>query len=219
MMCEGTLCVINPGEVHDGRSGVDGGWKYRMFYPSERLVKRVLQDDIGTPENVSPTFDAHVLTDSDLYRRFLALHDASNSNGTLLERESRTIVFLRELFSRHASSRASNEPVHNARTAGLVREILHARFAERVSIGELAVEAAVSETQVIRSFTDQFGMAPHAYVIALRVEYAKRLIRSGNSLAEVASETGFFDQSHLHRHFKRFTGVTPGAFARGSQAR
>lgn len=219
LMPQGTLCAINPGEVHEGRAGDDGGWQYRMFYPSTELVGRALRDDLQQSISKDWALDAHVLKDDRLYAEYLALHDASRTAGDLLERESRTIVFLRHLFSRHAGLKATEKLQRLPRTVGIVKDLLHANFAQSISIEDLAFESRVSETQVIRSFSQEMGMAPHAYLVALRVEHAKRLILLGKPLAEIAADTGFTDQSHLNRHFKRYTGVTPGAFAKSTTAR
>jgi len=58
------------------------------------------------------------------------------------------------------------------------------------------------------------GLPPHQYVIARRVERAKRLLQAGTdlSLAEVAACVGFSDQSQFCQHFKRLVDVTPGQF-------
>ena len=210
MMPEGTLCVINPGMVHSGSAGSDGGWRYRMFYPSTGLVARALADEI----HEVPSFDGHVLRDDALFRQFELLHRTSQLFGDLLERESRTLMFLRALFSRHAHVHVANGRLLLPRTVALVRQMLHDCNAGPLSISDLAAEAGVSETQVIRSFTAAIGLPPHAYWVALRIERAKDLIRSGQGLAEVANRTGFSDQSHLSRHFKRITSLTPGQFAK-----
>lgn len=210
LMPEGTLCVINPGMVHEGSSGSDGGWRYRMFYPSPGLIARALAGDgAGVP-----SFDGHVLKDDALYRQFELLHRTSQHLGDLLDRESRTLMFLRALFARHAHIKHESSHLLQPRTVSLVRQMLHDCDAGPLSISDLAAEAGVSETQVIRSFTATVGLSPHAYWVALRVERAKDLIRRGHALADVADRTGFSDQSHLSRHFKRITSLTPGQFAK-----
>ncbi len=92
--------------------------------------------------------------------------------------------------------------------------MLHDRCSGSISIGDITHETGVSETQVIRSFTASIGLAPHAYLIALRIERAKLLIRRGHPLAAVAFMVGFSDQSHFCRQFLRITSLTPGQFAR-----
>jgi AraC-like DNA-binding protein len=95
----------------------------------------------------------------------------------------------------------------------IVRDYLHANAESQVSIADLAQAAAVSGTQVIRAFSAETGMPPHSYLVSLRVERAKALLRSGIGLAEAALDAGFSDQSQFTRHFKRLTGATPGRFA------
>ena len=48
----------------------------------------------------------------------------------------------------------------------------------------------------------------------LRVSRARELLRAGVHVAEAAQAVGFYDESQLHRHFRRIVGVTPGAYAR-----
>ena len=61
-------------------------------------------------------------------------------------------------------------------------------------------------------------MPPHVYVTGRRVELARRLLLDGVPAAEAATRAGFYDQSHLTRHFKRLHGVTPVAFGAGRAA-
>lgn len=210
LMTEGTVCVINPGMVHEGRGGSADGWRYRMFYPSAALVARAL----GMTGDQAPSFDGHVIDDRALYRCFEILHQASQHTEDLLERESQILLFLHDLFERHARTRSAIGQARQPRTVSIVKQMLHDSCGDAISIGDLAMETGVSETQVIRSFTASVGLAPHAYLIALRIERAKVLIRRGHPLADVAFMAGFSDQSHLNRHFRRITSLTPGQFAR-----
>ena len=67
---------------------------------------------------------------------------------------------------------------------------------------------------MLRVFRASVGLPPHAFLTRVRILHAQALIRAGVSLTRVALDTGFSDQSHLIRHFKRALGVTPGAYAR-----
>ena len=71
----------------------------------------------------------------------------------------------------------------------------------------------------MRVFRKVLGLPPHAYLVQVRITQAKKLLASGMAIAEVAAETGFSDQSHLHRHFKRIVGVTPGQYVKGFESR
>ncbi|RAZ92852.1 AraC family transcriptional regulator [Mesorhizobium hawassense] len=213
VMPAGTLCVINPGVVHEGRPSSAEGWRYRMFYPSPALVGRMLEDAKTGPVG-EWGLGGHVIDDVELYNEFEALHLSSQLTESLLERESRIAVFVRRLFARHGSFSPERSHARVApRTVAIVRDYLHAMAESQVSISDLADVAGVSGTQVIRAFSAGTGMPPHSYLVSLRVERAKMLLRTGTSPAETALEVGFSDQSQLTRHFKRLTGVTPGRFA------
>jgi AraC-like DNA-binding protein len=67
---------------------------------------------------------------------------------------------------------------------------------------------------LIRAFARDTGLTPHAYIPQRRLALARRLIRQGRELAQVAAAAGFADQSHLTRRFVRQFGVTPRGYAR-----
>ena len=78
----------------------------------------------------------------------------------------------------------------------------------------LADHARLDKFQLCRAFRDEVGLPPHAYVTHRRVARAQELLARGVAQAEIAACVGLYDQSLLHRHFKRIVGITPGAFAR-----
>lgn len=86
----------------------------------------------------------------------------------------------------------------------------------RVPLGELASETGRSKFQALRAFKRRFGLTPQMYQLRVRLGLAQKSLRAGGLPADVAVELGFVDQSHFTRHFKRFVGVTPAAYARGA---
>lgn len=96
-----------------------------------------------------------------------------------------------------------------------VREFLHDRFPERVSVAGVAAAFDVHPVYLTRAFRTRFGCAITDYLQRLRVrDAAHRLACSSVPLASVAFRSGFADQAHMCRLFKRDTGVTPGHFRR-----
>lgn len=93
------------------------------------------------------------------------------------------------------------------------RDALHERFAEEVPLEQLASLAGMSKCHLVHLFHKEVGLPPHAYQIQLRVARARVLVAAGVPLAEVATMTGFADQSHLTRLFKRVVGMPPGQYA------
>jgi AraC-like DNA-binding protein len=82
-----------------------------------------------------------------------------------------------------------------------------------VTLAELADAARLSRFELVRCFTAQVGLPPHAFQIDLRINEARGLLRAGEAPAAVAAACGFSDQAHLTRTFKRAVGTTPRRYA------
>jgi AraC-like DNA-binding protein len=92
---------------------------------------------------------------------------------------------------------------------------LETGFAEEISLDELASTAQMSRSHFALLFRQFTGYTPHQYLLLVRLNHARKLIAQGNpvlSLAQIAATSGFCDQAHLNRHFRRFFGTTPAAF-------
>jgi len=96
-----------------------------------------------------------------------------------------------------------------------VLELIDARLDGHLSIEMLAREAGLSPAHFARAFKQALGQAPHRFLMSRRLERARHLIeRCGAQLSDVAARSGFADQAHFTRHFKRQFGITPGALTR-----
>ncbi|NJR48347.1 MAG: helix-turn-helix transcriptional regulator [Leptolyngbyaceae cyanobacterium CSU_1_3] len=93
-----------------------------------------------------------------------------------------------------------------------VRENLH----QEIKLTELAAIAQLSPYYFLRLFKQTTKVTPHQYILRCRIEQAKVLLQQSElSLAEIATQVGFCDQSHLTRYFKRLLGVTPKQLQQG----
>jgi len=89
-------------------------------------------------------------------------------------------------------------------------DYIHTHYAQDLSLSEIAVAANISPAHLVRLFRNATGHTPYAYVIRYRVERAYFLFQQRKySGAEIAQQVGFYDESHLLRHFKRIYGITP----------
>ena len=84
---------------------------------------------------------------------------------------------------------------------------------KHVSLAELAALSGVSRFQLLRAFSREVGITPHAYLIQRRVLLAQRFLADGQTPAQAAIQAGFSDQSHMTRAFVRQVGVTPGCYS------
>jgi len=92
---------------------------------------------------------------------------------------------------------------------------LETDFSDDLSLDQLASIAQMSRSHFALMFRQLTGYTPHQYLLLVRLNHARKLIAQRNpplALAEIAATTGFCDQAHLNRHFRRFFGTTPSAF-------
>ncbi|MGO4715361.1 helix-turn-helix domain-containing protein [Bradyrhizobium sp. 2TAF24] len=89
------------------------------------------------------------------------------------------------------------------------------RFDGREPVSEMAARMGMSREGFSRMFARRWGMPPHAFRLTSRLNHARKLLRTGETIAAVAAETGFADQSHFGRGFRRAFGVTPGQYRLG----
>jgi AraC-like DNA-binding protein len=207
----GSVILFNPFELHDGRATTEAGVLYRMLYIPVPEMRAALEDaeGIGSPE---PAFRAPSVDDLQLFASIRRLAEASESGEALLLEER--LVCLARLLAAHAGSPqdATSRPPGINRVCERVR----AEPAAPVRISDLAREAGVGRFELIRAFHLRFGMPPSAWVRTVRLEAAKAMLATGAAPSAVAAETGFADQAHLTRWFRRSYGAPPGAFARAA---
>lgn len=97
-------------------------------------------------------------------------------------------------------------------TAVQIKSYLDCNYAEQITLSDLADEFQISRFQVFRLFRQRYDLTLFAYVTRLRLQRASEMLLDGASIAQVAWDVGFVDQSHVTRHFKRYFGVTPLRF-------
>jgi AraC-like DNA-binding protein len=217
----GTLCVLMPDEAHTPRDPDerDTASRHLTLYLNPDVVvdaAHQLAADTRPRRRGLPTFPDLIVQDTELVRRFARLGAALVGPASKLDRDVRLIALVADLLHRHA---AGVRPAPLPDAAGHLavrraRDYLHANVATNVSLAALARMTGLSPFHLTHLFTAHLGMPPHAYQIQLRIALAKRLLVTGIPAGETAHETGFFDLSHFTRHFKRYVGVPPGAYAR-----
>lgn len=96
----------------------------------------------------------------------------------------------------------------------VVRHIAE-HFARPIAVNELAAIARLSASHFSRAFRASLGLSPHALICEQRVSHARHLLTTTQlSLAEIAAECGFADQSHFSRRFQQITATSPGRWRR-----
>jgi AraC-like DNA-binding protein len=207
----GDVCVVNPGEPHDGSPG-DTGYRYRMFYPDAALMSD-LQTEVTERAPGEVHFRDPLFQDPAVYRLLSGAHAAMESAVTHLERDTAFLEAATLLIRRYAERRAPEIRIGSeAEAVARVCDYAEDHIGDELDLERLAALAGFSRYRLIRSFRRERGMTPHAWVTGRRVARARGLLAAGERPAEVAVACGFYDQAHLTRHFKGITGVTPARY-------
>lgn len=145
-----------------------------------------------------------------LYREFLSEQNLSHIalEGLALE------AFVTAL--RLAGERQARTPAWLAES----HTIIHERFAEKLSLREIGNQVGIHPAHLARAFRERFGCTIGELLRQLRVDLARRqLVESTDSIRQIATATGFADQSHLTRVFQKLVGITPAAYRRAHRRR
>ena len=78
-----------------------------------------------------------------------------------------------------------------------------------MTLDTLAEASGLDRWQLCRDFRSLYGTSPYRYLTMRRLDWARRLMLSGHSIADSALTAGLFDQSHMARHFTTTYGVSP----------
>jgi len=212
----GTLVVIPPGEMHYGHSVGSSGWRYALVGLEPALLGAAAAE-LGNGAAPVPDFDWVARTDPELAGRFARW--VRSPPGEPLERDTCLVQAVAALLARGAAGLRLSAARRDRRLVGRALEYLEEHYARTVPLDELARESGLGKFHLVRAFKHEVGLPPHAYQTRLRVARAMELLRRGRSISHAAYSVGFAAQSHLHRHFKRILGVTPGEYAgRGRKA-
>ena len=172
--------------------------------------------------NLIPVHDVTPLL---VERDVVIQHLAQAVEQAVCENLSNSDLFIdpiaRALANRVSAISRSSEP-WQVQTAGLpdyelrrLNDFIEANLEGEITLAAMASACGIGTKSFVRAFAATTGKSPYQYVIAARVERAKRLIEQDREgLAEIALRCGFSHQEHLTRAFRRLTGQTPGRYRR-----
>ncbi|WP_333737947.1 helix-turn-helix transcriptional regulator [Streptomyces sp. IBSBF 2806] len=201
-----TVSLLPPHVPHNGSPATPEGFRKRVLY----LDSGVLGEDL-----VGAAVDAPDVRDPVLRRRVGQLHSALARPGDELEADSRLTLIGERLRARLGPRlRPAAPPRPEPGLARRLRELLDERVVAGLTLDEAAGLVQAHPAHLVRAFSSAYGIAPHQYLTARRVDLARRLLLDGLPSGEVAAASGFYDQAHLTRHFRKLVGVTPGRYGR-----
>jgi len=140
---------------------------------------------------------------------------STETSLTRLHAEAAAVIIVEHLRWGAGRGRPSKQSlVLPRRELALVLEYMDVHLENDLSVVTLANIAGLSASHFNRCFKATTGLTPHSYLLRRRVERAKRLLATENSIADVALACGFVGQAHLTTVFHKVTGATPRAYRR-----
>jgi AraC-like DNA-binding protein len=194
----GTIVVTNPEEVHATICDQYVGSSFFTFYVSPDVLK-VLNN------NQSVFFENKVINDAVLFRQLFNLSQHFNNSDSGIEKA--LLKVLRALVTKYSAS----DYALTKRSIHFQRYLQEETF-EKFSLENAARKFGLDKFKFLRLFKYETGLTPNNYIILKRIEKCKQLLQTQNDLLGIAIETGFYDATHLCRHFKKITGITPLAY-------
>lgn len=209
----GSIVVVNIGEVHSGSTTDRQGYSSRAVRIDLDLL-RSLVSQITEREQDTIYFSQPIINDRALSLLILQLHTMLEQPASKLAKECCLLDTLSQLIARHARKKSEFTALGNE--CSPVRRVcfyLQECFAENVPLEKLAQIANLSPFHLARVFTKEIGVSPHIYQTQVRLKKALDFLALGKPISEVATDTGFFDQSHFTKAFKAKFGITPGQYS------
>ncbi len=189
-----------PGEVHADHFHGAGGRCLTIeisehFWDRAREHSFILEDSAHYQDGLITTIAARL---SGEFRRM--------DNISSLAIEGLTLEMICEM------SRLSVRKVSLISTCRIerAREIIHAHFSDKLTLSFIAESIGAHPVFLTREFRNRYNCTIGGYIRYLRIQFAcRQMANSDATIAEIALASGFFDQSHFSRTFKRLTGITP----------
>ncbi|HIE3850342.1 TPA: AraC family transcriptional regulator [Pseudomonas aeruginosa] len=211
----GQVFLVEPGEIHDGRAPIAGGFTYSMLYLQPDWLRRELRatfDD--APSDRDPGFHANLTEDPRLTLAIAQAFRVLHGRELRLLRQTALELVLERLRVHLGWREAKPFDPRLPLVAQKARDYLHAHFYQDIGLDELASACGTDRFRLNRAFKAAYGLPPYAYLVQLRLAKARQMLAVGGQPADLASALGFADQSHLGRWFRRAYGMTPAAYRR-----
>ena len=203
----GTVVLMNPGEVHACNPIEDEPWSYLMLYVDPHWLASLQGEEAQAGQPVAATHTQSPALFNGLINLYAQLTDSVCE--TLAKHEAAVSFF--SMMQRSLGSSTALPKTANLRVER-VAEYIDAHFMRSIRLEDMCDAASLSQAYLIRAFEQRYHMTPHAYLTNRRVQYAQAQLRDGAPIAAIAQQSGFSDQAHLQRVFKKHLAATPGQY-------
>lgn len=199
---EKTFLIIPPDLAHKCTPYNYKNWNFRMLYLTKEWFKSAF-----SIQGADLKFD-YMKIGEDMFLDIIKLTDKFESETINIENETKLVNYI-SLLINNSSLQDSLCQNTNIKKINGIKEYIDNNYLKNIMLNNLSERAQISKYYLIRKFNEYYGLSPHQYITNLRINHAKKLLKNNMEFADVAVDSGFYDQSHFIKCFKEYTGVTP----------
>lgn len=214
LLAPGRISVMPPGEVHDGITYRDSPYQLNTFRISPKLIHSCFSDIFE--QDKFPGLGGAMVENQHLAQHLVYLfnqfkHQKEMTSLPLEEQWLKVLPPLLENLTQRKSTEIKG--ALSDKHLGWVIEYCNENISDKITLDQLSALSELNRYQFLRRFEKSVGTTPHKWLTQLRLERACQLMRySDRSIVDIATEVGFFDQSHFNRAFKALYGVAPSMY-------
>ena len=216
---ENEIFIINPGQVHSCSSENQSGHSYKILSISSQIMQSI-SSQISEKHEEIPYFKNVCYKNNELSEIFVQLFKIIEEPKSDTQIENNIYSFLAYLI-RFFSEFPPSIYVTGEQKESIKRvcEYIYQNFTENLSLKKLADIACLSPFHLQREFKKSIGITPHEYLSDFRISESKKMLLGSVDIVDIATQLGFFDQSHFSRIFKKTVGIPPGSYSKINRMR
>lgn len=203
----GDIIIFNPFDNHQCEQIDNKVLNYCSININVDTMKKIVYEITG--RGFLPKFNEVVLYKNDLAIPIKELHDLIINPEKDFKKEELLLFLIERLIKDYTDSSEGILCENSSKEFKEVCDYLEENYSGSISLDDLSKLAGLSKYYFLRCFTKKKGITPYSYLEAIRIDKAKKLLEKGVIPIDTSVQTGFSDQSHFCKFFKRFIGLTP----------
>jgi len=203
------ISIINPNEVHCATLTKIESLGCYVLYLDSNWCKNIQQSLFNNIDFLN--INNSLIQNKKFYSDFIKLCDELLIEYIpIIEKEEKLVEFISNLFLQFCdTNEVQNKETKGSKLALKIENYLQENIENDIVLEDISQHMNLSVVHILRIFKKEFGLPIHSYLLNKKVHLAKELLSKNMPIAEVAQMSGFFDQSHLNRSFKRVFQLTP----------
>jgi len=211
-LSKGDLILFNPQDNHYCAPINQESLDYRALNINTDVMNKAVFEITG--QHYTPHFAQSVVFQSDITESLRDLYRLIVDYAPKMEKEEALFFLLEQVLQEYSTPYEDADILEPSTHIKMLCTYMEDHFEDNITLDDLRSKTNFSKSYLLRIFTKQVGISPYRYLQTVRIEKAKKLLINGITPIDVASMTGFVDQSHFTKFFKEFIGLTPKQYQR-----